>query len=316
MTTVTVVTPAGRSAVATLIVRGDAAVDIVSKRFEAAGPTAIAERAANSISFGTWIHRQSTAEDVVVAKRDPFTVEIHCHGGTAAVRSIVDSLIAAGCRESDWRQFSQDSSKSPIVHDATVALANASTEKVAAILLDQLRGSLCNETQEIIERLQNGEQNLAVEKLQQVRNRGDFGLHLTQPWKVVLAGPPNVGKSSLINALLGYQRAIVFDQPGTTRDLVVAETAINGWPVSLSDTAGIRDSRDDIERQGVRQTHSAAAAADLVILVRDSTQFGELKFDPGQLSSPPRTLTVHNKMDIATTDKDCDLRVSAVTKEG
>ena len=70
----------------------------------------------------------------------------------------------------------------------------------------------------------------------------DFGLHLTRPWNVVLAGRPNVGKSSLINALLGYTRSIVFDQPGTTRDVVTAATAIDGWPIELSDTAGLRES--------------------------------------------------------------------------
>ncbi len=79
----------------------------------------------------------------------------------------------------------------------------------------------------------------------------DLGTHLATPWRVVLAGAPNVGKSSLINALLGYGRAIVFDQPGTTRDVVTADAAIEGWPITLADTAGLHDASDATESAGI-----------------------------------------------------------------
>src|SRR4029453_3197945 len=80
----------------------------------------------------------------------------------------------------------------------------------------------------------------AVELLGAVLEFAELGQHLTAPWRVVLAGPPNVGKSSLINALAGYQRTIVSHVPGTTRDVVTTTTAIDGWPVELADTAGLR----------------------------------------------------------------------------
>ena len=89
---------------------------------------------------------------------------------------------------------------------------------------------------------------------------------------MVIAGPPNVGKSSLINALLGFQRAIVFDLPGTTRDVVTAVTALDGWPVELSDTAGLRSSDDPLELAGIEQAHRQAAAADCLLLVFDASQ--------------------------------------------
>ena len=86
------------------------------------------------------------------------------------------------------------------------------------------------------------------------------GRHLLTPFDVVLAGPANVGKSSLINALVGYNRAIVYDAPGTTRDVITAETAIDGWPVTLSDTAGLRDSDDPLEMAGVQTAQCAAVS--------------------------------------------------------
>ncbi len=99
--------------------------------------------------------------------------------------------------------------------------------------------------------------------------RSRLGRHLIQPWKVVLAGPPNVGKSSLINALVGYQRAIVHDAPGTTRDVVTAVTALDGWPVELADTAGLRTTADPLETAGVALAEERLAAADAIVLVFD-----------------------------------------------
>ncbi len=88
----------------------------------------------------------------------------------------------------------------------------------------------------------------------------------------MLAGPPNVGKSSLINALLGFQRAIVFDQPGTTRDVLTTRTAIDGWPVVLADTAGLRLATDDVEGQGITRAWEALRGADCVVAVMEVGQ--------------------------------------------
>ena len=99
----------------------------------------------------------------------------------------------------------------------------------------------------------------------------DLGLHLTTPWRVVLAGAPNVGKSSLMNAIAGYQRAIVSPTPGTTRDVVTVTTAIDGWPVQLADTAGLRETQDELESAGVALADAAIGEADLVIVVSDAS---------------------------------------------
>src|SRR5690606_26525433 len=114
--------------------------------------------------------------------------------------------------------------------------------------------------------------------------------------QVVLFGRPNVGKSSLMNRLAGFERAIVLDVPGTTRDLVTTEIALDGWPIRLTDTAGLRDRADELELSGIERARSRIASADLRILVLDRAappQDEELEL----LRTSTAPLVVANKVD-------------------
>ncbi|MFK7820700.1 MAG: GTPase, partial [Planctomycetaceae bacterium] len=130
--------------------------------------------------------------------------------------------------------------------------------------------------------------------------------------QVAIVGEPNVGKSTLLNSLLGFDRSIVFDEPGTTRDIVSARTVFEGWSVMLSDTAGIRESDDAIEATGVSAARTRAEAADLRLHVLDlsSDTKSELEF-------AGRTLLIGNKSDVATEfPENVEFQVAATTGAG
>jgi tRNA modification GTPase len=290
-TRVTQLTPPGRAAVAVVLVEGPEATELVDAALRRADGKRLTEFPFGRIVIGRWAAPEG--EELVVCRRAPEAVEVHCHGGTAAAEAVIGRLRGAGCESIAWQDWVRLTSTDPICAAAQIALADAPTQRTAAILLDQFQGALSDAIRQVVTAAENGDWPTAVSILKSILARRATGLHLTKPWRVVLAGRPNVGKSSLLNALVGFERAIVYDWPGTTRDVITALTAIDGWPVLLSDTAGLRDARDEIEAAGVERATAAAAEADLVLLVSDAPHAAELLLSP----TVP-TLRVLNKLDL------------------
>jgi tRNA modification GTPase len=169
--------------------------------------------------------------------------------------------------------------------------------------LDQLRGALRSALQTVLQRIELGDLDGARNRITTLLNHATVGMHLNRPWDVVLTGRANVGKSSLINALLGYQRCIVNERPGTTRDVLTASTACDGWPIRLADTAGLRSTRDAIEAEGVRRARNRLASADAVVLVFDVSQAWTAE-DDALFREWPRAIVVHNKSDAGAAPRD------------
>jgi tRNA modification GTPase len=307
-------TPPGRGAVATLRIEGPGAVEAVQSRFRARNAQPLTSFPVDRLVVGHF--GDDRGEEVVVCRHADSAVELHCHGGFAAAALIEQSLVAAGCRRLGWREWIAGQTDR-ITADAWAALAEARTERTAAVLLDQYHGALRRALDEIQQAIDRGDINVAQRQIDTLRSRTKLGQHLTQPWRVVLAGRVNVGKSSLINALAGYGRAIVHSTPGTTRDAVTMTTAIDGWPVELCDTAGLRAGGNDIERAGIELAHQRLAHADLVILITDGSTPWSVE-DQSLLDQWPGALLVHNKCDLprAPGDRPTGIWISALREDG
>lgn len=301
---------------ATVSLVGDCCILDGRPLFRAANSRTVSEQPLNRIVFGQW--GSDPCEDVVLCRTGDTVVEIHCHGGDAAVTRILNDLQHAGCSIVSWNVAG--TAQQTLEEECSEALVHATTLRTAAILLDQLRGSFRRE----IDALRQSDWDSAsreslAARLDELLSWADFGKHLTQPWQVVLAGRPNVGKSSLINALVGFSRSIVHDRPGTTRDVVTAETALGGWPIRLADTAGIRENAESIEAAGIDLAQQQMAAADCRLLIIDRASPPTLA-DLTLLSTWPDALTVANKADLpdlwgAELPADC-LTVSAINSRG
>jgi tRNA modification GTPase len=195
------------------------------------------------------------------------------------------------------------------------------TLRTTTVLLDQLRGAMSKELVHIKSLVRAGQRQTALTRTSGLLDRADLGRHLVNRWSVVIAGHPNAGKSSLINRLLGYERAVVFDQPGTTRDLITVDTAFDGWPVTITDTAGLRGSQNQIEIEGIRLATETIAKADLVILVEDMSCHSTVCVEDFALADKEqRRLVVGTKLDLlagsAITRPSYDATTSALTGEG
>jgi tRNA modification GTPase len=207
---------------------------------------------------------RTVRDDVVlIARGNPShpQVEISCHGGEAVVGALLADLTEAGVRLVDWREFLRRSGRSEIAVEIADALSQAKTAKTTGILLDQMQV-----LEESIDRaLLSADREAAARMLQW----STLGMHLVRPWNVLLFGKANVGKSSLLNALAGYERAIVADVAGTTRDLLCAPLAIDGWLFDVYDGAGFHEEARPLERQGQERLRERLSQMDLKIQVLD-----------------------------------------------
>lgn len=312
---IALLTPAGRGALAVVGVAGIGAVELVRRLFTARGGRPLAERPDGSIVFGRWADPER-GEDVVVVRHAADRLEVHCHGGLAASAAVIRSLESLGAARQPWGEWLEGDSDA-IASEAREALARAAGPKAARILCRQLAGALAAELDRIGSLQVAGDMAAAGAAVQRLVRASGVGLRLTRPWRVVVTGPVNAGKSSLVNALAGYSRSIVSAEPGTTRDILETRLVLDGWEIDLVDTAGLREpaaATSATERAGIERALATAAEADLVVHVAASP--GPAGGFPGE--GRPRDLLVASKSDLAsdTAAPPGVIRTSAHTGEG
>jgi tRNA modification GTPase len=271
--------------------------------------------------------RSATGEDVV---------ELHLHGGRAVVAAVLEAL----ARRDDLRPAEAGEFTRRAFENGRIDLAEAEglADLLAAETQSQRRAALALAGGALSRQVEAWRQSLlalaaALEAALDFSDEGEVGEAWPAGWsesledlaaemeallarppgerlkdglRVVIAGPPNAGKSSLLNALAQRDAAIISAHPGTTRDLIEAPTAIGGMPFLLIDTAGLREDADEVERIGVARARASLAAADLVLWL------GE----PGAMPGGPAVILVRSKCDLDAGDSRPGLRVSSLTGEG
>jgi len=290
-------------------------------------------------------------EAVVIHYRAPasFTgenaVEITCHGGPVVAATIVAAMVAAGARPAEAGEFTRravlNGRLDLLQAEAVGDLVEAASRPAQQVALTQLDGGLSRRIAALRDAILGLEALSAYDidfpeeddgpvpaeriaararevlgELEMLLATAPLGEVVRDGATVVIAGAPNVGKSSLFNALLGRRRAIVTDTPGTTRDALEAVTEADGWPVRLVDTAGLRDATETVERLGIEVSREYLGRADLVLVCGESPEQLRLARTAMAGSSPAPTLDVLTKADLQRATAADAVRVSAETGEG
>ena len=307
-TIVALATPSGAGAIAIIRVSGPEAIKIVAPLFKAKSKKPLEDQPTHTIHLGNVMDGERTIDEVLASVfRAPKsytgeeTVELSCHGSPYIQQEIIQLLIRKGCRSAEAGEFTlraflnakMDLSQAEAVADL-INSENAASHQMA---MQQMRGGFSNEIQKLREELLNFaslielELDFAEEDVE-FANRDQFrdlvsriqtvlkrlidsfatGNVLKNGIPVAIVGEPNVGKSTLLNALLNEERAIVSDIAGTTRDTIEDEMSIGGVGFRFIDTAGIRETKDVVESIGIKKTFEKIGQAQVVVYLVDSSQ--------------------------------------------
>ena len=299
-------TSLGVGAISIIRVSGSNAISIVNKIFRGCDLTKVAS---HTIHYGFIVEKEEQIDEVLVSvmlSPKTFTtediVEINCHGGIATTNKILELLLENGCRLAEPGEFTKraflNGRISLLEAESVSDLIEAKSEKQRSMALSGVSGRTTNLVRElrdkILDVIANIEVNIdypeyedAIEithenlkgKVEDIQKNLELLLKNSKVGKLIksgidvaLIGRPNVGKSSILNALLNEEKAIVTDISGTTRDVIEAKMTLNGIPINLMDTAGIRATDDVVEKIGVDKSKQIIESADLIILVLNNNE--------------------------------------------
>lgn len=359
-----IATNLGESGVSIIRVSGNKALSIVSNIFVGKNERKLIDIKSYTMRYGFIIDKetQEKLDEVIVSyMKGPRsftaedTVEINCHGGVVVTRRILEEVIKAGARLADPGEFTKRAFLNGRIDlsqaEAVIDIITAKTELSAKSALEQSGGKLSREIMNLRDKLleiiahieatvdypeddleevtaekSKADIQFLINKIRELLDSADEGKILREGLNTVIVGKPNVGKSSILNALLMEKRAIVTDIPGTTRDVIEEYISIDGIPIKIVDTAGIRETEDVVEKIGVERSKEKVNVADLVIFVLDvSSEFTEEDREIINFIKDKKYIVLLNKMDLEFKIDKSDIKaldshyiidVSAKTGEG
>jgi tRNA modification GTPase len=328
-------TPIGEGGLAVVRMSGAEALAIADRSFQAASSIKLSQAPSHTVHYGRVVRDGQTVDEVMATVlRGPRTftredmVEISCHGGILPAKLVLDALLVSGARLAGPGEFTkraflngridltQAEAVADLIHSRTELALAAANEQLSGKLsqrIEKLRENLVKTLAHIEAHIDFPDEDIAPDTREQLVQRledaisfmrellrtASEGQVLRRGIRAAIVGRPNAGKSSLLNQLLGHDRAIVSPIPGTTRDTIEETANIRGLPVVFIDTAGLREARDVIEAEGIRRSRSSLHGAELILHVLDGSE-DLTEEDIRYLSefSGKKRLLVRNKSDL------------------
>ncbi len=277
-----IITPRGEGGIGVISLYGEGSSNVLKNVFHGT------KKKTENITPGTIAHGRivqdgQTVDEVLVARitceqglLGIESYEINCHGGAVAVTSVVECLCENGAELTSWQQVvsGEQVKHDPLSPDsirkaALAKLPDAETRPAALMLLAQLNGALNREMKSVQGLLDSNKITEAEARVAVLLDTASEAIAMLKPAKVMLLGPPNAGKSTLLNTLLRQERVIVHPTPGTTRDVVKDRVAVKGVPFDLMDTAGVHEGQDELESVAIRKTLKFIDEADVLFFIFD-----------------------------------------------
>nr|WP_330372561.1 tRNA uridine-5-carboxymethylaminomethyl(34) synthesis GTPase MnmE [Clostridioides mangenotii] len=334
-TIVAIATAPGEGGIGILRISGEKSLEVAQSIFKSISGKRIDEYNNRTLIYGNIVDNDKIIDEVLLAyMKGPKSytaedvVEINCHGGFISVKKILELILSKDVRLAEAGEFTKRAFLNGRIDlsqaEAVIDVINAKTSKSHEVAQEQLEGALSLKIRSLRDKVTEllGHVTVAIDypeediefityntlkekteelekEIKKLFDSSESGKIFREGLKTVIIGKPNVGKSSLLNMILGEKRAIVTDIPGTTRDVIEEFVNLRGIPIKIVDTAGIRETEDVVEKIGVEKSRKSLSSADLVIMVLDySEKLTDEDIEILESIDKSKTVVLLNKTDL------------------